>query len=113
MKLSDILDATAVSLEVDDLAFRLRPFTNAQVLEWNRVTFAPSDEGALVERVERQQTAQIDLIAKHMRSCVVEGRATQVTPKWVRETLPLDVVQDLAAYFVRNERPSWAVTEGN
>ncbi len=116
MKLDAILNTLAVPLEVDAFEFRLTPFSNARVIEWNR-TQRSVPEDATDEQViavtEEIQVAQRDIIATHMKACLTKGDPKKITGKWVGETFPQPVLVDLAQYFANGQRPSWAGESGN
>lgn len=114
MTLDEILGTIAVPLEHDGLTLRLTPFTNAQIVAWNRLALTESPEGeSPLDRADRQREGQLDLLAQHIRACVTDGTKSRVTPKWVAENLPQPVLQDLAVFFVEGKRPAWAGEQGN
>ena len=120
MTLDEILNAVTIPLEVDALSFRLVPMSARTIAAWNRVTFAEAkaagDELTLQERLdhaETQREKQLELMAEHMRGCVVEGKKAKVTAEWLGTTVPQTVIQDLAEYFVEGRRPAWAGEPGN
>lgn len=108
MKLEDILNTTSITLEHDDLKLRIVPFTNAQALSWNRATFQDQGDRTPLEHSEAVQAAQVDLIAKHLKGCVTEGKPAKVTPKWVGDQLPQNILQDLATYCTTGQQPAWS-----
>ena len=108
MKLEDILNTTSITLEHDGLTLRIVPFTNAQALAWNRATFQDQGDKTALEHSEVVQAAQLDLLAKHMRACVVDGKAQRVTAKWVGEQIPQNILQDLATYCTTGQPPEWS-----
>lgn len=55
----------------------------------------------------------MNLMAAHMRSCLTDGKPQRVTGKWLSETIPQTVLQELAEYFVEGKRPAWAGEPGN
>jgi hypothetical protein len=117
MKLSDILNAYAVPLEVDDLAFAITPFPNSRIAQWNRIVNPdlPKDatNAELLDISEGVQKAQLKLLAEHLRGCVTSGDAKLVTPKWVSDTLPQPVLNELATFLVGGDKPSWVGESGN
>jgi len=108
MKLEDILNTTSITLEHDSLTLRIVPFTNAQALAWNRATFQEAGDRKPLEHSEVVQAAQLDLLAKHLRACVTDGKATKVTAKWVGEQIPQNILQDLATYCTTGQPPGWS-----
>lgn len=108
MKLEDILGTTSITLEHDGLTLRIVPFTNAQALSWNRATFQEAGDRTPLEHSEVVQAAQVDLLAKHLRACVVDGKPQRVTSKWVAEQIPQNILQDLATYCTTGQQPAWS-----
>ena len=108
MKLEDVLNTTSITLEHDSLTLRIVPFTNAQALVWNRATFQEAGDRKPLEHSEVVQAAQLDLLAKHLRASVTDGKATRVTAKWVGEQIPQNILQDLATYCTTGQPPEWS-----
>lgn len=117
MKLADILNAYTVPLETDDLTFAIAPFPNARIAQWNRAVNPDLPDDAsnaeLLDISESVQKAQLKILAEHLRASVVKGDGKTVTPKWVSETLPQPVLNELATFLVGGEKPSWAGESGN
>lgn len=124
--LEDILNAVSIPLEVGDLKFRLTGMRSARILALNRLAIQgdDSDRGdpealldatkadAYLDRLERTTSKQHDLLAEHMKDCLVEGDRKKVTGKWLEATFPQPVIQDLSDWFVRGVRPAWAGDAG-
>lgn len=113
--LEQILGTIAVEVEHQEIEFRLVPFTNSEVMAWNRTLFAPEVEGETpIARNERVQGEQLALIAAKMKACVVGSTGSRkVTPEWVAKEFPQTVLQDLAEFFANGQRPTWAGDSGN
>lgn len=113
MTLDQILGTYSLPLEHDGLHFRLVPFTTAQITEWQEVNSTPRQEDeSTTEWNGRIRDAQLAFLEKHLRACVVEGDAEEVTAGWVAESLPNVVVQDLVDFMVHARRPAWAGESG-
>lgn len=112
--IEQILGSIGIDFEHDGVQFRLVPFTNAEVTEWNRVLFGdrPSDVSAL-EHTENVQKKQLEQITKQMRACVTNGDKKKVTSSWVGKNFPQTILQDLAEFFANGKRPEWAGETGN
>lgn len=114
MKLDQILNTYAITLEHDGLEFRLTPFTTEQLAWWqDTFNLARGDGESLEEFAERRRQAEMDALAKYLRACLVEGKPQRVTAKWVRETIPNAVLADLGEFLVTGRKPAWAGESGN
>ena len=114
MNLDQILNTISIPLEHDGLAFQVRPFTTAQIGTWHEILATPRKDGESDgEWNGRVRDAQVDFLAKHLKACVVDGKATRVTSKWVAESLPNVILGDLADFMVYGKRPTWARDPGD
>ena len=114
MNLDQILNTISIPLEHDELAFNVRPFTTAQIAAWHEILATPRrDSESAGEWNARIRDRQVDFLAKHLKGCIVDGKATRVTPKWVAESLPNVILGDLADFMVHGKRPAWAGDPGN
>ena len=109
MKLDQILGTISLPLEHDGLEFRLVPFSNARTRHWNKVVLdEPTGDDVTLESIEKTHEAQLNVLAGHLRDCLVDGKAQRVTAKWISEQFPQTVITDLVTFFRTGTLPTWA-----
>lgn len=111
--LEQVLNLDAIAFEHDELAFRFVPMSSKAIVDWNKTQVARpgknEDHGEFLQGVMQRQ---VELLAAHMRRCVVTGDGERVTSEWVEEHFPQPVLKELAAFFADGTRPDWAPEVG-